>query len=69
MISGNFPEPKQETWENSEQTLRRFFLDHLNIAQQLANNLQFERVNCMGDYNQRSGNPRNNSCYICILQR
>ncbi|XP_060551416.1 uncharacterized protein LOC132712992 [Ruditapes philippinarum] len=58
LIFGNIPEPKQETWENREQTLRRFFVDHLNIAQQLADNLQFERVHRMGDYNQRSGSPR-----------
>ncbi|XP_052814234.1 uncharacterized protein LOC128241346 [Mya arenaria] len=58
LVFGNIPEVRAEYWAESETKLRDFIVNKLKIAQNIVDDIQFERVHRMGDFYPDSRYPR-----------
>jgi uncharacterized protein YdcH (DUF465 family) len=58
LVFGNIPEPRAETWEQSEATLREFMNSNLKIASDLVDAIKFECVHRMGNFSATSAYPK-----------
>ncbi|WAR11316.1 hypothetical protein MAR_025496 [Mya arenaria] len=58
LVFGNIPDVRAESWAESESKLREFIVNKLKLAQNIVDDIQFERVHKMGDFYPNSRHTR-----------